>query len=204
MPDFSRFSRAQWARMKPPLATDVRDKAGVDDRRVLSGIVHTPRGGGRCADWADVYGPKKTLFNSFARWSHGEDGRTSSAVWPALKNPRPGILRRYPHQGPPLRWRWKRGASLMASASREGQNTKLHAGRNEKGRPVVLLPTPGNINDRYVAQPCIEAMPSPPNWSLTRDTTARACANDWRPAELSPSSRPRKNRKTQYDDDTAI
>lgn len=41
----------------------------VDDRRVLSGIVHALRSGGRWADCADVYGPKKTLYNRFVRWS---------------------------------------------------------------------------------------------------------------------------------------
>ena len=41
----------------------------VDDRRVLSGIVHALKCGGRWADCADVYGPKKTLYNRFVRWS---------------------------------------------------------------------------------------------------------------------------------------
>ena len=40
--------------------------ARVDDRRVLSGIVHALRNGGRWADCPrEVYGPKKTLYNRF-------------------------------------------------------------------------------------------------------------------------------------------
>ena len=35
---------------------DVRGKKRVDDRRVLSGIVHALKCGGRWADCADVYG----------------------------------------------------------------------------------------------------------------------------------------------------
>ncbi|MEW9613410.1 transposase [Shinella sp. S4-D37] len=35
----------------------------------LSGIVHALRCGGRWADCADVYGPKKTLYNRFVCWS---------------------------------------------------------------------------------------------------------------------------------------
>jgi mannitol 2-dehydrogenase len=56
-------------RIAPLLPTDVRGKKRVDDRRVLSGIVHALRCGGRWADCADVYGPKKTLYNRFVRWS---------------------------------------------------------------------------------------------------------------------------------------
>ena len=44
--------------------------ARLDDRRVLSGIVHALRNGGRWADCPrDVYGPKKTLYNRFVRWA---------------------------------------------------------------------------------------------------------------------------------------
>ena len=46
-----RFSDAQWARIGPLLPTDTRGMARVkDDRRVLSGIVHALRNGGRWAD----------------------------------------------------------------------------------------------------------------------------------------------------------
>ena len=40
-----------------------------------------------------------------------------------------------------------------------GRNTKLHAVCDAKGRPLVLLLTPGNVHDCKVAQRCIEAMP---------------------------------------------
>jgi len=69
MSDFFWFSDAQWERIAPLLPTDVRGKKRADDRRVLSGIVHALRCGGRWADCADVYGPKKTLYNRFVRWS---------------------------------------------------------------------------------------------------------------------------------------
>lgn len=69
MSDFFWFSDAQWERIAPLLPSDVRGKKRVDDRRVLSGIVHALRCGGRWADCADVYGPKKTLYNRFVRWS---------------------------------------------------------------------------------------------------------------------------------------
>ena len=70
MAEFFWFSDAQWARIEPLLPTDTRGKDRVDDRRVLSGIVHVLQSGGR---WSDaprqVYGPKKTLYNRFVRWA---------------------------------------------------------------------------------------------------------------------------------------
>ena len=70
MSDFFWFSDAQWGRIEPLLPTDVRGVERADDRRVLSGIVHALKSGGRWADCPrDVYGPKKTLYNRFVRWS---------------------------------------------------------------------------------------------------------------------------------------
>lgn len=45
MAEFFWFSDAQWARIEPLLPTDTRGMARVDDRRVLSGIVHALRNG---------------------------------------------------------------------------------------------------------------------------------------------------------------
>ena len=46
-----------------------RGKPRVDDRRVLSGILHVLRKGLRWQDAPAVYGPHKTLYNRFVRWS---------------------------------------------------------------------------------------------------------------------------------------
>ena len=46
-----------------------RGKPRVDDRRVLSGIVHVIRNGLRWCDAPTEYGPHKTLYNRFIRWS---------------------------------------------------------------------------------------------------------------------------------------
>jgi transposase len=60
---------AQFARLQPLLPTDTRGKPRVDDRRVISGIVHVLKSGGRWIDAPDAYGPRKTLYNRFVRWS---------------------------------------------------------------------------------------------------------------------------------------
>lgn len=58
----------QMARLSPhfPLAHGVRR---VDDRRVVSGIVYVIRNGLQWKDAPKAYGPHKTLYNRFMRWS---------------------------------------------------------------------------------------------------------------------------------------
>ena len=61
---------AQFAKIAPHLPTDTRGKERVDDRRVISGIIHVLKSGGRWADAPrEVYSPKKTLYNRFVRWA---------------------------------------------------------------------------------------------------------------------------------------
>lgn len=69
MSDLFWFSDAQWARIEPLLPSNTRGLKRVDDRRVLSGIVHVIRSGGRWVDAPTDYGPKKTLYNRFQRWA---------------------------------------------------------------------------------------------------------------------------------------
>jgi len=67
MSDLFWFTDAQWGRIKPLLPTNTRGLKRVDDRRVLSGIVHVIRSGGRWADAPADYGPKKTLYIRYVR-----------------------------------------------------------------------------------------------------------------------------------------
>jgi len=67
--DYFWLTEEQFARLEPHLPTDTRGKPRVDDRRVISGIVHVLKAGGRWADAPEVYGPHKTLYNRFVRWA---------------------------------------------------------------------------------------------------------------------------------------
>ena len=60
---------AQFSKIAPHLPMDTRGKARVDDRRVISGIVHVLKSGGRWVDAPPEYGPRKTLYNRFVRWA---------------------------------------------------------------------------------------------------------------------------------------
>ena len=63
------LSEAQFERLVPHLPTDTRGKPRVDDRRVISGIVHVLKSGCRWKDAPEAYGPHKTLYNRFVRWA---------------------------------------------------------------------------------------------------------------------------------------
>jgi transposase len=63
------LSAAEWARIEPLLPQGRRGARRVDDRRVISGIVHMLRSGARWRDCPAAYGPYTTIYNRFNRWS---------------------------------------------------------------------------------------------------------------------------------------
>lgn len=63
------LSDEQWVRLKPLLPNKPRGVPRVDDRRVISGIVHVLQSGCRWKDAPAVYGPPKTLYNRNVRWA---------------------------------------------------------------------------------------------------------------------------------------
>jgi transposase len=68
MSDHYWISEAQVERIKPYFPRP-HGRPRVDDRRVISGIIHVIRNGLRWRDAPAVYGPSKTLYNRFIRWS---------------------------------------------------------------------------------------------------------------------------------------
>ena len=68
MSDLFFLSERQLRRISPyfPLSHGI---PRVDDRRVLSGIIFVIRNGLRWRDAPEAYGPAKTLYNRFIRWS---------------------------------------------------------------------------------------------------------------------------------------
>ena len=88
MSDLFWLTPAQLNRIKPhfPLSHGV---PRVDDLRVISGIIHVIKRGLQWRDAPSDYGPHKTLYNRFVRWSLGKQfsmsilrapGRTPAAV----------------------------------------------------------------------------------------------------------------------------
>ena len=69
MSDLFWLSDEQWAVMEPFMPRNRPGARRVDDRRVISGIVHVLKSGARWRDCPDAYGPRTTVYNRFNRWS---------------------------------------------------------------------------------------------------------------------------------------
>jgi len=63
------LSDEEWVRIEPYLPRGRRGAHRVDDRRVISGIIHMLRTGARWRDCPATYGPSTTIYNRFNRWS---------------------------------------------------------------------------------------------------------------------------------------
>ena len=63
------LSDEQYNIIKPLLPNKSRGIPRVDDRRVLSGIIFCLQRGYRWSDVPAHYGPAKTLYNRYKRWS---------------------------------------------------------------------------------------------------------------------------------------
>jgi transposase len=63
------LSDGEWQRLEPLLPRGRRGARRVDDRRVISGIMHMLRSGARWRDCPPDYGPYTTIYNRFNRWS---------------------------------------------------------------------------------------------------------------------------------------
>ncbi len=73
------LSDEAWAAIEPHLPQNQPGARRVDDRRVISGIVHMLKCGGRWADCPGAYGPSTTVYNRWNRWSR-------RGVWARILN----------------------------------------------------------------------------------------------------------------------
>src|SRR5262249_22743683 len=157
------LSDRQWARIEPHLPTDVRGVARVDDRRVISGIVHVLRSGCRWCDCPEAYGPPTKIYNRFVRWA-------CRGIWENLFRQLAGNGRCADTQmidsthvkAHRSAAGGKRGEQKQAvGRSRGGRNTKIHALADAKGRLLAILLTGGEAHDCPVAERLIHRVKSP-------------------------------------------
>lgn len=69
MRDLFWLSDSAWAALEPHLPKNQPGKPRVDDRRVISDILHILKTGGRWRDVPPEYGPAKTIYNRYTRWA---------------------------------------------------------------------------------------------------------------------------------------
>ena len=63
------LSDEQWMALEPHLPKNQPGARRVDDRRVISAILHVLKVGCRWQDCPAEYGPSTTVYNRFNRWS---------------------------------------------------------------------------------------------------------------------------------------
>ncbi|QEN85653.1 transposase [Labrys sp. KNU-23] len=63
------LSDEAWDALEPHLPRGEAGKPRIDDRRVISGILHVLRTGCRWRDVPPAYGRPATIYNRFHRWS---------------------------------------------------------------------------------------------------------------------------------------
>ncbi len=139
------LSDGQWARLQPLLPNKPRGVPRVDDRRVISGIVHVLQSGlpvegcaGGLRSFQDALQPQRPLGcqGCMARGVRDAGGLGRSACR--------GADRQHACQSASLGGGRKRGACSQAiGVSRGGRNTKVHAITDRQGRPSAFLLTPG-------------------------------------------------------------
>jgi transposase len=120
----------------------------LDDRRVISGIIHRLREGCRWRALPDEYGPYTTVFNRYNRWS-------KRGLWQRIFAPLVEC------SGPPLTMidgsalkahrssigARKGGAKPSHRPLAGGRTTKIHALVDGEGRPHAFLLTGGHVAD---------------------------------------------------------
>ena len=145
-----------------------RGRVRVDDRRVLSGIIFINRNGLRWCDAPSEYGPQKTLYNRWKRWSdmgvfarimmglaeQAPDNTTISIDATYLKAHRTASSLGL-----------KRGRGRLIGQTKGGMNTKLHAVTDDSGRPVRFFITAGQVSDYTGAAALMNALPEA-DWLL--------------------------------------
>ncbi|HEY8622402.1 MAG TPA: IS5 family transposase [Casimicrobiaceae bacterium] len=161
MSDLIWLSEAQMRRIEPyfPLSHGV---PRVDDRRVISGIIFVIRNGLRWRDAPKDYGPHKTIYNRFIRWSRlGVFNRIFAGL--AAKGGKPGRLM---IDATHLKAH-RTAASLLKKGlfprrigrTKGGLNSKLHAVCDGQGRPLVMLLSEGQMSDYKGAAMMLAALP---------------------------------------------
>ncbi|MDK4718883.1 MULTISPECIES: IS5 family transposase [Rhizobium] len=161
MSDLFLLSERQMALIEPyfPLAHGI---PRVDDRRVISGIVYVIKHGMQWKDAPKDYGPHKTLYNRFIRWSRlGVFDRIFAALAvDGAKSERIMIDATHLKAHRTAASLLKKGMfPRRIGRTKGGLNSKLHTVCDDEGRPIVMLLSEGQMSDHKGARLVLDALP---------------------------------------------
>ncbi|WP_156529608.1 IS5 family transposase [Marivivens sp. JLT3646] len=162
MSDLYWLSDAQMAKLEPFFPKS-HGKPRVDDKMVLSGIIFINRNGLRWRDAPAEYGPHKTLYSRWKRWSDkgifarmllelaDQGGSTDTLMIDAthLKT----------HRTASSLGAKKGGRGRLIGRTKGGMNSKLHAVTDAAGRPLRMFLTAGQRSDYIGARALLDGLP---------------------------------------------
>ncbi|MCW0046315.1 IS5 family transposase [Brevundimonas sp. BT-123] len=162
MSDLYWLTDEQMARLEPFFPKS-HGKPRVDDRRVLSGIIFVNRNGLRWRDAPAAYGPHKTLYNRWKRWSEaGVFVRMMEGLSGAQTERRTVMIDatylKAHRTASSLRGK-KGGLGRLIGRTKGGMNTKLHAVTDANGRPISLFMTASQVSDYTGAAALLDSLP---------------------------------------------
>ena len=137
MSDLYWLTDEQMERLRPHFPKS-HGKPRVDDRRVLSGIIFVNRNGLRWRDAPPVYGPHKTLYNRWKRWSEA------------------GVFIRM-MEG--LSGHNAERRTVMIDATYLKAHRTASSLAVKKGRPISLFMTAGQVSDYTGAAALLDSLP---------------------------------------------
>jgi transposase len=162
MSDLFWLTDEQMARLQPFFPKS-HGRPRVDDRRVLSGIIFINRNGLRWRDAPREYGPAKTLYNRWKRWSDKGvflammDGLSAKGHRAQDDHDRRDLSQSAPHSIQP--GDKKGGPGRLIGRTKGGMNTKLHAVTDAMGRPISFFMTAGQVSDYTGAAALLDGLP---------------------------------------------
>jgi transposase len=161
MSDLMLLSEAQMRRITPyfPLSHGI---PRVDDRRIISGIIFVLRNGLRWRDAPKEYGPHKTIYNRFIRWSRLGVFSRILAELTTSRGKREQLMIDATHLKAhrTAASRLKKGdAPRRIGRTKGGLNSKLHAVCDGQGRPLIMLLSEGQMSDYRGAALMLKALP---------------------------------------------
>ncbi|HEX9448262.1 MAG TPA: IS5 family transposase [Dongiaceae bacterium] len=162
MSDSILLSEAQMRRIEPyfPLSHGI---PRVNDRRIISGIIFVIRNGLRWRDAPKEYGPHKTIYNRFIRWSRLGVFSRILAELIARRGKREQLMidATYLKAHRTAARLLKKGDILRRiGRTKGGLNSKLHAVCDVQGRPLIMLLSEGQMSDYRSAALMLQALPN--------------------------------------------
>ncbi len=190
-----------------PFFPKSRGKARVDDRRVLSGIIFVNRNGLRWRDAPSVYGPPKTLYNRWVRWTRmGVFARMLIELADAGRDDSLAMIDATHHKAhrTASSLRGQKGGKRLIGRTKGGLNSKLHALADALGRPVRLFLTTGQTSDDIGARALLDAVPATPAMLADRGYDADWFREALRERSIEPCIPSRKKRKITIAHDAVL